>query len=145
MAIPEIIKFILPESGIEFLNQTNGNCIYWHKKNLCSSLCLWCGSKICDPFKDCLVENKAKKKKEYSLYYHCEKCGGGNGLFMNVTDSEIIYILKNRSIWPKIYIYLNDFGETLKNTYMNDEYKLNKDELKKGIMKFIDMTYRKIN
>ena len=127
------------------MNQTNGNCIYCHKKTLNSSLCLLCGSKVCNPFKDCLVENKAKKKKEYSLYYHCEKCCGGNGLFMKLTGSEIVYILKNRDVWPKIYIYLNDFGDTLKNTYMNDEYKLNKDELKKGIMKFIDMTYRTIN
>ena len=71
------------------------------------------------------------------------KCCGGNGIFLDIKNAEISYILKRRIIKSNIFVYMNDFGETLKNNYLNDEYKLNKAELKKGIMKFIDMTYRK--
>ncbi len=36
---------------------------------------------------------------------------------------------------------MNDFGEVLKEKYyFSDEYKLNKNELNKGIINFIDMT-----
>ena len=31
----------------------------------------------------------------------------------------------------------------MKDTYLNDEYKLNNTELQKGISKYIDLSYRK--
>ena len=142
IGIPEFNIINLPESGVEFLNRTNGNCFYCHKKNLSSYLCLLCGNKICNNI-HCFIENGSKRGKEYSLIYHYKKCCGGNGLFLSISNAEIVYISKRRMIESKIFIYLNDFGDTLKDKYLNDEYKLNRDELKKGIMKFIDMTYRK--
>ena len=62
---------------------------------------------------------------------------------MDVKNTEIVYILKRRIINSNIFIYLNSFGETLNDNYLNDEYKLNKEELNKGINKFIDMTFRR--
>ena len=93
---------------------------------------------------NCIIENGSKKGKEYSLIYHSFKCSGGNGIFLDITNSEIKYLFKRRIINSNIFIYTNAFGEGLKdNYYLSDEYKINKDELNKGISKFIDMTYRK--
>ena len=143
LEVPEFKILDLSENGIEFLNKTNGRpCFYCHKKNLSSYLCLLCGNKICNNI-GCFIENGSKKGNEYSLIYHSKKCCGGNGIFLNIKNSEIVYILKRRIITSNIFAYMNDFGEALKNNYLSDEYKLNKVELNKGIMKFIDMTYRR--
>ena len=143
MAIPVFDIINLPENGIEFLNKTNGYCFYCHKKNLSSYLCLLCGKKICNNI-HCIVENASKGGKDYSLIYHSKKCCGGNGIFLDLTNTEIMYILKRRILKSNIFVYMNDFGEALKEKYyLSDEYKLNKNELNKGIIKFIDMTYRK--
>ena len=142
LEIPEFNIIELPDRGLEFLNQTNGNCFYCNKKNLSSYLCLFCGKKICNSV-DCFVDYEAKNRKEFSLIYHSIKCSGGNSLFLNIRDCAIEYVLKRRIIDSKIVVYMNDFGETMKDNYLSDEYKLNRDELKKAIQKFIDMTYRK--
>ena len=142
LEIPEFKIINLPENGIEFFNMSNGYCSYCNKKNIVSFLCLFCGSKVCNS-RNCTIENGTKKGKEYSTIYHSIKCSGGNGLFLDVKNTEIVYILKRRIINSNICIYLNSFGETLKDKYLNDEYKLNKEELNKGINKFIDMTFRR--
>ena len=143
MAIPVFDIIYLPENGIEFLNKTNGYCFYCHKKNLYSYLCLLCGKKLCANIK-CIVENTSGK--EFALIYHSKRCCGGNGIFLDLTNTEIMYILKRRIIESNIFVYMNDFGEALKEKYyMSDEYKLNKNELNKGIINFIDMTFRKNN
>ena len=103
LRIPEFNIIILPESGIEFLNKTNINCIYCKKKNLSSFLCLLCGNKICDDIK-CCIENGSKKGNEYSLIYHSKKCTGGNSIFLNINKGEIVYLLKRRFISTKIFI-----------------------------------------
>ena len=144
LEIQEFKIINLPESGLEFLNGAIGNCFYCNKKNLNSYLCLFCGRKMCNSI-NCFVEDSSKKRKEYSIIYHSKKCCGGNGLFLNVSDAEIIYILKRRIIYSKIYIYLNDFGDILKEHHLTDEYKLKKNELKEGIKKYIDMIFRKKN
>ena len=141
LEIPEFKIINLPESGIEFLNKINGNCSNCNKKNLNSFLCLFCGNKVCNSV-DCYVEDKSKKRNEYSAIYHSKKCCGGNGLFLSTSDAEIVYILKRRIVYSKIYIYLNDYGDTLKEKYLTDEYKLVKNELNKGIIKFIDVSFR---
>ena len=142
LEIPEFKIMSLPENGIEFLSKTNGNCIYCNKKNIYSYICLLCGNKICNNI-NCFIDDPAKGKKEYSLIYHSKKCCGGNGILLDIKNTEIIYIFKRRIIKSNIFIYMNNFGETLKDSYLADDYKLNKDELNKGIIKFIDMTYRK--
>ena len=142
MGIPEFNIINLLDNGIEFLNKINGSCSYCQKKNLHTYLCLLCGKKMCDN-KYCYIENGSKRGKEYSFIYHSIKCCGGNGLFLDTSDAEIIYILKRRFFNSKIFIYLNNFGDVLKDKYLKDEYKLNKEELKKGINKFIDLSYRK--
>ena len=91
----------------------------------------------------CFLDNESNHRKEYSLIYHSKKCSGGNALFLNMRNSEIEYILKRRIIKSKIFVYMNDFGEKIKDLYLNDKYKLKRDELKKGINIFIDMTHRK--
>ena len=144
LEIQEFKIINLPESGLEFLNGAIGNCFYCNKKNLNSYLCLFCGRKMCNSI-NCFVEDSSKKRKEYSIIYHSKKCCGGNGLFLNVSDAEIIYILKRRIIYSKIYIYLNDFGDILKEHHLTDEYKLKKNELKEGIKIYIDMIFRKKN
>ena len=98
----------MPESGIEFLNKTNINCVYCKKKNLSSFLCLLCGNKICDDIK-CCIENGSKKGNEYSLIYHSKKCTGGNSIFLNINKGEIVYLLKRKFIYTKIFIYLSNF------------------------------------
>ena len=144
LEIPKFKIINLPDNGIEFLNKANNECcLYCKKKNLSSYLCLLCGNKICNNT-NCFIKNISKRGgDEYCLIYHSKKCCGGNGIFIDIKNSEIIYISKRRIIKSNIFIYMNEFGESLKNNIMNDEYKLNKDELNKGIMKFNDMTYRK--
>ena len=92
---------------------------------------------------NCLVENSLKKRNEYSAIYHSKICCGGNGLFLDVSNSEIIYISKRRIIDSNIFVYLNDFGDVWEDKNITDEYKLNKIDLNRGIMKFIDMTFRR--
>ena len=142
LSIPEFKIIDLPESGIEFLKRINGDCLYCHKKNLSVYLCLFCGNKMCNSV-DCLVENSLKKRNEYSAIYHSKICCGGNGLFLDVSNSEIIYISKRRIIDSNIFVYLNDFGDVWEDKNITDEYKLNKIDLNRGIMKFIDMTFRR--
>ena len=142
LEIPKFNIIDLPERGLDFLNKTNGNCFYCNKKNILSYLCLFCGKIICNSI-NCLINDEAKNKKEVSLIYHSKKCCGGNGLFLNIRMCEIEYVLKRKIIGSNIFVYVNDFGETMKVFNLSDEYKLNKDELKKAIQKYIDMTYRK--
>ena len=142
LEIPQINLVNLPESGIEFIQRTNINCLYCHQQNLSSYFCLICGNKMCCTTK-CIVDNISKGKKEYSSIYHSKKCCGGNGLFLDVQSSEIIFILKSRIIGSKIFAYLNNYGESLNMNLLDEEYKLNKDILKNVIMMYINMTYRK--
>ena len=107
-----------------------------------SYFCLICGKRICGTI-NCLVDIKDKGIKEYSLIYHSKKCNGGNGIFLSIKNSEIVYILKRRIIDSGIYIYLNNYGEFLNNKCLNEDYKLNKVELEKGILKYMEMTFRK--
>ena len=134
-----IIK--LPENFMEFCSKyMNINCINCNKKNLNYYICLFCGNKICDN-KSCFLEYP-NGTKDYSLIAHSKKCGGGNVLFISNLNSQIIYLLKRQFTNSGIYIYLNSFGEYIKNYYNNDKYILNEIELQKGIQKFIDLTFR---
>ena len=142
LELPELNLAILPQKGIDFLNMTNRYCFYCHKRNLSSYFCLLCGNQICNNI-NCFIDDKLKGKKEYSLIYHSKKCCGGNGLFIDVSNCEIAFILKRKIISSGIHVYLNNFGEHIKKTDMNDEYILNKAELQKGIMKYIDLSFRK--
>ena len=143
LQIPELNLMELPEKGIDFLNRKNANCIYCKKKNLYSCYCLLCGNQFCNS-KNCFVEDQSsEQKKEYSFIYHSIKCCGGNGIFLDTYNVEIVYILDRRFISSGIYIYLNNFGEPMKEKYIGDEYILNKNELNKAINKYIDLTFRK--
>ena len=142
LELPELNLAKLPQKGIDFLNMTNRYCFYCHKRNLSSYFCLLCGNQICNNI-NCFIDDKLKGKKEYSLIYHSKKCCGGNGLFIDVSNGEIVFILKRQIIGSGIHVYLNNFGEHIKKTDMNDEYILNKAELQKGIMKYIDLSFRK--
>ena len=131
----------LPENFMEFCSKyMNINCKNCDKKNLNYYICLICGSKICDD-KRCVSEYH-NGNKEYSLIVHSKKCGGGNVLFISNLNSQIIYLLKRQFTNSGIYVYLNSFGEYIKSYYSNDKYILNQVELKKGIHKFIDITFR---
>ena len=140
MEIPKFKIINLPEKGLQFLNEYNGDCFYCHKKGTYLYLCLICGGRICYNMK-CLVH--IDKEKEYSLVDHTLKCCGGNGLFLNMKNAEIMYILGRRVIESKFFIYFNEYGEILKDKYLSDDYTLNKENLNEGIKKYIDMTYRK--
>ena len=139
LSIPEFKLVNIPERGIEFLNKANGDCIYCHKRRKVSYLCLFCGNKVCNNIY-CLIQDE--KQKEYSLIHHSKKCCGGNGIFLNISNAEIVYILKRKIIDSKIYVYMNNFGEPMKSGYLYDVYLLNRNELQKGINQFIDLTYR---
>ena len=141
LEIPVLKIIDLPEKGIDFINIMNRECMYCHDKNLSSFICLFCGKKICFSYK-CIVITKNKKEREFSLVYHTLKCSGGNGLFLNISNAEIMYLSDRKVIESKIFIYSNDFGETIKEKFGNEKYKLNKVELEKGIKNFIDMTFR---
>ena len=142
LGIPKLSFIDIPENGIEFCLKTNGNCLYCHQQNINSYFCLLCGNKICN-YPQCIVEDKTKGKKQYSLIYHSKICNGGNGIFLNITNSEIVYLLKRRIIKSKIFVYLNDYGECLNIKYMNEKYELDNETYKKGIKVYIDMTFRK--
>ena len=120
----------------------NINCFNCNQKQKFYYVCLVCGNKFCDNNSKCITEIK-NGKIAISLIAHSKKCGGGNNLFISNTNSQIIYFLKNFFINSGIYVYLNDFGEYIKDYYFNDNYILNKIELEKGIQMFIDMTFRK--
>ena len=139
--IPELNFIDIPENGIEFFQRTKEGCMYCQKNKLFSCFCLICGKKICNDI-HCIFEN-SNGEKEYSLLYHSKKCCGGNGLFLDNTSSEIIYVLKKRIFYSKIFVYLNNFGENMKSNSLSEEYKLNKANFQKGIKQYIDLVYRK--
>ena len=140
--LPEFHIIELPENFMEFYsNYMNINCINCNKKNYNYNICLICGSKICDNIQ-CITELKNGEKR-YSLIAHSKVCGGGSGLLISNKTSEIIYILKSQYISSNIFVYLNSFGEYIKDYYLNDNYILNQVELKKAIQKFIDVSFRK--
>ena len=140
--LPEFHIIELPENFMEFCSKyMNINCINCNKKNYNYNICLICGSKICDN-RNCISEIKTGKK-EYSLIAHSKVCGGGNILLISNTTSEIIYLLKSQFNNSKIYVYLNSFGEYIKDYYLNDNYILNQMELKRAVQKFNDMSFRK--
>ena len=139
--LPEFNIIELPDNFMEFCSKyMNINCINCNKKNEYYEICLICGNKLCDNIK-CITEIKAGKK-EYSLIAHSKICGGGSGLLISNKTSEIYYILKSQYINSKIYVYLNSFGEYIKDYSLNDNYILNQVELKKAIQKFIDVSFR---
>ena len=140
--IPQFNIIDLPENFLEFSsNYSNQQCVNCKKKNANSYICLICGSKLCN-LKTCQTEINNDGKKEYSLIAHSKKCSGGNTLYLSIINSEIIYLYKRQFIFPKIYIYLNSFGEYKKESYLTSEFILNKIELEKAINSFIDMTFR---
>ena len=141
LEIPEFKIINLPESGIEFLNRTIVICLYCKKKCLSSYLCLFCRNTICNSV-DCFVNDDFKNRREYSIIYHSKKCCGGNGLFLDISNAEIVYILKRRIINSNIFIYLNEYGDTINYKSLTEDYKLNKNELNSGITKYLDMTFR---
>ena len=141
LEIPELNLAELPKRGIDFLNRKNAYCLYCSKKILESCYCLLCGRQMCN--KECIVYDKSNEyKRDYALFYHSIKCFGDNGIFLNTYNDEIVYILDRRFIPSGIYIYLNNFGEPMKGSYISDEYVLNKIELNKAINKYIDLTFR---
>ena len=142
LEIPKFSPIKLPENYMEFCSKyMNINCINCNKKNKFYYVCLVCGNKICENNNNCITELKPGKR-DISLFAHSKKCGGGINLFISNTNSQIIYLLKKYFINSGIYVYLNDFGEYIKDYYFNDNYILNKVELEKGIQNFIDMTFR---
>ena len=142
LKIPKFYLILLPKDYLEFCYKyMNINCVICNKKNSDFYVCLFCGSKICNSI-NCTKEIKLKGKKEYSVIVHSKSCGGGNILFISNKNSEIIYILKREVIPSGIYVYLNSFGEYIKDFNSVDNYVLNKVELDKSIQIFIDMTYR---
>ena len=114
-------------------------CIECHKLNSKYYICLICGEKICS-LKIC--QSEIKNKKEYSLITHSKNCSGGNSIFLKNTNSEIIYILKRRIIFSKIFIYLNPFGEYLNKSNLTSEYILNKPALEKSLQNYINLSFR---
>ena len=143
LEIPEFNLVSLPERGIEFFNRKNANCFYCHKKSFSAYYCLICGNQICNNV-NCTIVDASNGQKEYALIYHSIKCCGNNGIFLNIQNVEIKYILDRRMIDSGIHIYLNNFGEYLNDKYyLNDDYVLNKNELKKAITEYIDLNFRK--
>ena len=133
----------LPDNFMEFSSKyTDINCANCNAKHYNFYICLFCGSKICN-YQKCVGKKKKNGEKEYSLIVHSKNCTGDNSIFISNTDSEIVFLLKRQFVMSGIYVYLNNFGEYVKDNYLNDNYVLNKIELDKSIQKFIDMTYRK--
>ena len=98
LEIPEFKIIDLPEKGMDFLNKADKDCMYCHKKNLSSYLCLFCGNKICFNI-NCFVNIEDKNEKEFSLVYHSLNCCGGNGLFLNISNAEIMYLRERKFLW----------------------------------------------
>ena len=140
--IPHFDIIQLPENFLDFSSYySNIKCVNCKNKNSNSYVCLICGSKICN-LKSCQSEINIKGKKEYSLIEHSKRCSGENTIFISIINSEIIYLLKRQFIFPKIYIYLNSFGEYRKDSYLTSDFILNKIELDKAIKTYINITYR---
>ena len=97
----------------------NINCKYCNKKNKCYYICLICGNKICENNPNCITELKPGKI-DLSLFAHSKTCGGGNVLFISNNTSQIIFLIKKYFINSGIFVYLNYFGEYIKDFYFND-------------------------
>ena len=143
LEIPKFQLINLPDNFMEFYSKyTDINCSYCNSKHYNFYICLFCGNKICN-YINCIGKKKKNGEKEYSLITHSKDCTGDNSIFISNTNSEIVFLLKRKFVMSGIFVYLNSFGEYVKNDYLNDNYVLNKIELDKSIQKFIDMTYRK--
>ena len=142
LEIPQFNIISLPDSFIELcLKYMNIICNVCKENRSSFFICLFCGKKICNSI-ECLSIMK-NGKKEYTLFDHSKKCGGGNCLFLCNSKSELAYVLKGKLIYSDIYVYFNSFGEFANDDNLNESYVLNKVELQKGIQNFIDVTNRK--
>lgn len=91
----------------------NLSCDLCEKKDAYPFLCLICGTKVCGN-KNCLSTTLTKRR--YVYFSHSAKCGMGNTVYVDLDYGEIILIRQSRVIFPKIFIYLNQFGAALKKS-----------------------------
>ena len=117
-------------------NYQREKCVYCKNPFKIGLICLMCGDKICN-------SGECKTNQNLSIFEHTKNCGGGNSVYIDNDNGEILFIIKNDNVIDKgIYVYLNNLGETVKNYEITDEYKLINNELKKVENLFIDLDFR---
>ena len=117
-------------------NYQREKCVYCKNPFKMGLICLMCGDKICN-------SGECKTNQNLSIFEHTKNCGGGNSVYVDNDNGEILFIIKNDNVIDKgIYVYVNNLGETVKNYEITDEYKLINNELKKVENLFIDLDFR---
>jgi len=112
-------------------NYLNKKCIYCNKKEKNSFICLICGEKIC-----CSGICNMQK-------HHINECGGNNGIFLNMSNFEIIVFNNSNENYKKSYILFSDdydLGPS-EDTILN-QYILKEQSLKESYDNFISSDWK---
>lgn len=135
--LPIEYNFIkLPFSALDFQYIFfNVPCCYCKKIGYSSFICLTCGKKVCN-------SKYIKCKDLFPIFKHNEECGGGRSIFINTYNYKVNLIDNINNIYESdISLYTNKFGENPDNRTTSKTIKLNQEEIKKSLDKFINFSW----
>ena len=141
LELPKFNIIELPNNYNDFIERyISINCINCKQNKEKYLICLFCEAKLCID-KQCI--SKYKEQENNSFMIHAKLCTNYQGLFIS-NDSRIIFVLKDKIIKSKNFIYLNSHGENYQTNKSHDlkgDYTLRKDILNENIQKYIDMNF----
>ncbi len=109
----------LPNNMIELYEKYfNVKCYYCHKLNKNSLICLICGIKLCSSM--CISDNL-----KFVMHYHTLRCGYNNGIFIQLAETRIIYMMNGVFGVSDEVLYSNKFGEILLDGIISKDFILN--------------------
>ena len=141
LELPKFNIIELPNNYNDFIERyISINCINCKQNKEKYLICLFCEAKLCID-KQCI--SKYKEQENNSFMIHAKLCTNYQGLFIS-NDSRIIFVLKDKIIKSKNFIYLNSHGENYQTNKSHDlkgDYTLRRDILNENIQKYIDMNF----
>ena len=130
-----IISF--PKYAVEYLNNIYKiPCEYCKRKGKAALICLDCEKKIICKGDEYNKTNKNNKLDIESFCKHVDICGGGSGAFLNIRDFSIMFIQQKKLSKIKIPIYLDKHGESIKENFIHNDFRLNEAQVNKAIRQY---------
>ena len=113
-------------------NYLNTKCFYCNKKERYSYICLICGKKFCYPGK-CNMEKK-----------HIKECEGNKGIFLNISNFEIIVFNNSNEKDKKYYtLFIDNYDLGPGEDKISNQYFLKEKSLEDSYDYFISIDWNK--
>ena len=135
-----LVQFIPLKFSLIYINKTifdffenylNNKCIYCDNKEKNSYICLICGKKIC-----CSGKCNMQKK-------HINECGGNKGIFLNLSNLEIILSDNSNEKDKKYYTLFSDnYDLGPSEDRISNQYFLKKESLEESYNDFISIDWK---